>query len=66
MKLKLSRKKINIAMASSRLSVATLAELYGVSRNRMSVILNSCEVTPICAGRLSDALNVAVSEILED
>lgn len=33
---------------------------------KMSVILNSCEVTPICAGRLVDALNVAVSEILED
>ena len=45
--MKLSRDKINVAMARKALTVTNLAEKYGVSRARMNVILNSREVTAI-------------------
>ena len=47
-------------------TVTNLAEKYGVSRARMNVILNSREVTAICAGRMANSLEVDVTEILED
>lgn len=61
----LNRNKINIAMARKKMSVPTLAKIYGVSRTRMNVILNSKAVTPVCAGRLADALGIDVTEIME-
>lgn len=62
----LSRDKINVQMAKNSLSVAKLAERYGVSRSRMNVILNSQNLTPVTMGRLAKALNVDVTEIIED
>nr|DAK90353.1 MAG TPA: addiction module antidote protein [Caudoviricetes sp.] len=47
------------------MSVADLAEAYGVSRARMNVILNSRVITPICAGRMAEALGVDVAELIE-
>lgn len=64
--MKLSREKVGIAMARQKLTVTTLSERYGVSRTRMNVILNSQKVTPLCAGRISEALGVDVTEILAD
>ena len=64
--MKLSRDKINVAMARKALTVTNLAEKYGVSRARMNVILNSREVTAIFAGRMANSLEVDVTEILED
>lgn len=61
----LNRDRINIMLARKKMSVTALAEVYGVSRTRMNVILNSKAITPICAGRLADALNVDVAEIME-
>ena len=43
-----------------------MAEAYGVSRARMNVILNQREVSVVSAGRLADALECDVTEILED
>ncbi len=63
--MKLNRDKINIAMARKKMTVVQLAEAYGVSRSRMNTILNSQVVTPACAGRVSDALGVDVTEIIE-
>lgn len=62
----LERTKVDIAMAKEKLTVKALADRYGVSRARMNVILNSRNVTPAAAGRLSDALGVDVTEILAD
>lgn len=56
--------KIGAAMAEKKMSVTALAKAYGVSRARMHTILNSKTVTPICAGRLADALEVDVTEII--
>mgnify|MGYP005755389837 CR=1 FL=1 len=64
--MKLSREKIDIAMAREKLTVAELAKRYGVSRSRMNFILNCREVTTVCAGRMADSLKIDVTEILED
>ncbi len=63
--MKLSREKVNIAMARKKMTVVDLANAYGVSRARMNVILNSQVVTPVCIGRVADALGVDVLEIIE-
>lgn len=62
----LNRDKINLAMARRKMTIAQMAQAYGVSRARMNVILNSAKVTPATAGRLADALDVDVTEIIED
>ena len=64
--MQLSKNKINVAIAKEQITITKLAERYGVSRSRMNLILNSREVTPVCAGRLAKALNVDVTELLED
>lgn len=64
--MKLDRKKIDLVMARKKMSVSGLAEAYGVSRTRLNVILNSRKVTPICAGRVADALGVDVVDVLAD
>lgn len=63
--MKISREKINIELARKKMTVAALAEAYGVSRARMNVILNSQVLTPVCAGRVASALGVDVTEIME-
>lgn len=62
----LDRDKINVAMARKRYNIAKLAEVYGVSAQRMRTILNSRKVSTATAGRLADTLGVDVTEILED
>lgn len=62
----LERTKVDIAMAREKLTVTKLADRYGISRARMNVILNSRNLTPMCAGRLADALKCDVKEIIED
>ena len=62
----LDRDKINVAMARKSYNVAKLAEVYGVSAQRMRTILTSRKVSTATAGRLAKALGVDVTEILED
>jgi len=64
--MKISRELIDVCRARKKMSVADLAEAYGVSRARMNVIFNQREVSVVCAGRLADALGCDVTEILED
>lgn len=64
--MRVSKDKIDIARANRCMTVAGLAEAYGVSRVRMNTILNQREVTPVCAGRIARALGVDVTEIIED
>lgn len=63
--MRLNRSKVDVAMARKKMTVVQLAETYGVSRSRMNVILNSQVVTPVCAGRVADALGVDVAEIID-
>lgn len=63
--MKVSKDKIDIARANRCMTIAELAEAYGVSRTRLNMILNQREVTVVCAGRLAKALGVDVTEIIE-
>ena len=63
--MRMSRRKVNIALARKQMTVTELAGAYGVSRARMNVILNSKVVTPVCAGRVAKALDVDVTEIID-
>ena len=65
-RMKISRDKVDICRARKKKSVVDLAEAYGVSRARMNVILNQREVSVVSAGRLTDALGVDITDILED
>lgn len=62
----LDRNKVDICMARKKYTLTDLSEIYGVSRARMNVILNSKVITPACAGRVADALEVDVTEIISD
>ena len=64
--MRISRDKVDISRARKKKSVAELAATYGVSRARMNAILNQREVSVVSAGRLADALECDVTEILED
>lgn len=61
----LSDSKIAIALARQKLSKTQLAEKAGMSRNRLNVLLNSKKITPVSAGRIAEALEVDVTEIIE-
>ena len=63
--MKVSKEKIDIARANRCMTITELAEAYGVSRTRLTMILNQREVTVVCAGRLAKALGVDVTEIIE-
>ncbi len=63
--MKINREKINVAMARKQMTVKDLADAYGVSRNRINVLLNQQEVSVVSAGKLAVALGVDVTEILE-
>lgn len=63
--MRLNRDKVDIAMARNKMNATDLAKAYGVSRARMHVILNSQSLTPICAGRVAEALSVDVTEIID-
>ena len=65
MKLKLNIEKVTQKMAERCMSIPDLADAYGVSRARISVILNSQRLTPACVGRLAKALKCEVTEIIE-
>lgn len=63
--MKINREKINVAMARKQMTVKDLADAYGVSRNRINVLLNQREVSVVSAGKLAAALGIDVTEILE-
>ncbi len=62
----INREKFDIALANTGLTIAELSERAGMSRQRLSVILNQKSVTPRSAGRVSRALGVDVTEIIDD
>ena len=56
---------VRLAMARNSFSVPDLAKVYGISRQRMQVIINSRNVSTKTAGRLAKALAVDVTEIID-
>lgn len=65
MNIKISREKVNICMARKQMTVQKLAEEYGVSRNRINILLNQRETSVKSAGRLAAALGCDITEIIE-
>lgn len=65
-KMKLSKLKIDIAIANSGYSMQELAKRAGVSRQRWNVLTNQKETRPVSAGKIARALGVDVTELLED
>ena len=63
--MELDRDKINVAMARKNYNIAKLAKVYGVSAQRMRIILNSKKVSTVTVGRLANTLGVDVTEIIE-
>ena len=63
--MKLSRNKIDLLLARKCMSVAELSERYGVTRSRMSCLINKKNVSYISVGKLAKALDVDVTEIIE-
>lgn len=64
--MQLSKNKILVAMAQNNYTTKDLAKAYGVSCSRINFILNSREVRPTTVAKLSKALGVDVTELLED
>lgn len=62
----LDRGRIKLIMAQKELSVTDLAERCGKTKQRVSCILNSVNVTPKTAGNMAKALGVDVTEIIRD
>ena len=63
--MKLVKNKIEIALARKCMNVSELSERYGVTRSRMSALINQKNVSYVCAGKLAKALDVDVTEIIE-
>ena len=57
--------KVRLAVARNSFNVPDLAKVYGISRQRMQVIINSRNVSTKTAGRLAKALAVDVTEIID-
>ena len=64
MSLTIDDRKYAIALANSSLTVGQAAERAGMSRQRLSVIINSKRITPQAAGKVAKALGVDVTEII--
>ena len=62
----LSKEKIKVFMARKELTIAELAERCELSRQRVSRIFNSKNVTPKTAGKIARALGCDIMEIIEE
>lgn len=64
-KMLLNYDRIRLAMARKAYGIPELASAYGVSKQRMNVIVNSRNVTTRTAGKLAKVLDVDVTEIID-
>ena len=63
--MQISREKLSLLLAKRQFTMATLAKECGISRNRIYVIVNSRSVMPKTVGRIADALEVDIADIIE-
>ena len=64
--MKLNKQKILLLLAQQGLTKAALAELAGVARQNISIILGRGTCTPATAGKLAKGLGVPVADIVEE
>lgn len=63
--LKLSSRKLLIAMAEAQTEPAKLAEASGVSKNIVYTMRRGCYIKPKYVGAVAKALGVAVADLVE-
>lgn len=61
----INKPKFEIVLANSGLTINEASERIGISRQRLSTILNQKNVTPLVAGKVAKGLGVDVTEIIE-
>lgn len=66
MKVRLDDIKLYIAMSRSGLNTGEIAEKAGISRNTLSLIKNGKICTPQTAQKIATALEVDVTELIEN
>lgn len=65
--LKLDRKKLDIVLARRCMSITEAVKLAGISNALLTRVLsNKCTLTPKTLGKISKALNVDPTELLEE
>lgn len=62
----LDKEKIRLIMARQELTTTELAKRCGKTKQRISTIFNSVNVSPRTVGMIAKALGVDVTEIIED
>lgn len=65
-KMKLDKRKLEIAMARAKLNRDMLAEKAGLPNPTVCTVYSRCTCKPYTAGKLADALGVDVTEILSE
>lgn len=61
----LSKEKVDIIFAKKKQTVTEFCDKVGISRNRFYTVMNSKNISPKTAGRIAEALEVDVTEIIE-
>lgn len=64
--MRLDLNKVNIAIANSGLTKTEIAKKAGYSRQRLMMVLNQRELTPLAVGKVARALGVDSKDIVED
>lgn len=62
----LDMEKVKIIMARQGLTATEIAERCGKTKQRISTVFNSVNISPKTAGMIAAALGVDVTEIIED
>ncbi len=63
--MKLDKKKLELTLARSKMTVQSVAEKAGVSKNTVSGAFVRCSCKPMTAGIIAEALGVDVTEIMK-
>lgn len=64
--MKANRKKLELAMARACMSTADLVRMSAMPRPTVNNVITGRSVTPATMGRIARALDVDVTDILED
>lgn len=64
--MKIRTQKILIALAEAEITKQEFAAMSGISRQSLSKILRRGSCEPITAGRIARAMNISVSELMEE
>lgn len=64
--MKLNKSKLFICMSSNEMTFKQLSDVSNVSRATLSAINNGKNCSPVTAGKIANALNVDIKELIED